>query len=203
MRIVAILGLGVLGFLFAPPAQALTISNIDPEPHTVTIKAGSDSTELTIAPDTAVEPACAGGCTIELENGEQYEMKGGEEASIEGGVIFVDCRAGTAGGERGDARTGRATLAKRNRPRFSSRNFRSRISIIAVGHQPGQRRRRPEAVTLIEAQGAVVEDGGANPEIARFQPATPSARTRTRMLGADAAGAGTEAGAPAARDKGP
>ena len=75
MRIAAILGLGVLGFLIAPPAQALTISNIDPKPHTVTIKAGSDSTELTIAPDTAVEPACASGCTVVLENGELYEMK--------------------------------------------------------------------------------------------------------------------------------
>lgn len=89
MRIAAILGLGVLGFLIAPPAQALTISNIDPKPHTVTIKAGSDSTELTIAPDTAVEPACASGCTIVLD-GELYEMSGGEQVSIEGGVIFVD-----------------------------------------------------------------------------------------------------------------
>jgi hypothetical protein len=90
MRIAAVLGFGVLGFLIAPPAQALTISNIDPKPHTVTIKAGGDKTELTIEPDTAVEPACASGCTIELRNGELYEMKGGEEASIEGGVLFID-----------------------------------------------------------------------------------------------------------------
>ena len=94
MRIAAILGLGVLGFLIAPPAQALTISNIDPKPHTVTIKAGGDSTELTIAPDTAVEPPCASGCTIELDNGELYEMTGGEQVSIEGGVIFVDVAPG-------------------------------------------------------------------------------------------------------------
>ena len=38
----------------------------------------------------AVEPACASGCTIVLENGELYEMSGGEQVSIEGGVIFVD-----------------------------------------------------------------------------------------------------------------
>ena len=90
MRIAAVLGLGVLGFLIPPPAQALTISNIDPKPHTVTIKAGSDSTELTIEADAAVDPACASGCTVELENGELYELKGGEQVSIEGGVIFVD-----------------------------------------------------------------------------------------------------------------
>ena len=103
MRIAAILGLGVLGFLIAPPAQALTISNIDPKPHTVTIKAGSDSTELTIAPDTAVEPACAGGCTIVLENGELYEMRGGEQASIEGGVLYIDVAPGGEAGDRAAA----------------------------------------------------------------------------------------------------
>lgn len=96
MRTVSILGLGVLGMFFALPAQALTISNTDPDPHTVTVKTGSDSTELTIAPETAVEPPCQSGCTVELENGEQYEMKGGEEASIESGVIFVDAAPGGA-----------------------------------------------------------------------------------------------------------
>jgi hypothetical protein len=90
MRIAAVLGLGVLGFLIAPQAQALTISNIDPKPHTVTVKSGGDSTELTIEPDAAVDPACASGCTVVLENGELYELKGGEQVSIEGGVIFVD-----------------------------------------------------------------------------------------------------------------
>ncbi|MGH6803957.1 MAG: hypothetical protein ACREC3_11415, partial [Methyloceanibacter sp.] len=35
------------------------------------------------------------GCTVELENGENYEMKGDEEVSIEGGVIFVDAVPGS------------------------------------------------------------------------------------------------------------
>jgi len=90
MRIATVLGLGVLGMFLAPPAQALTVSNIDPEAHTITVKAGSDSTKLVVEPSKAVEPACASGCTIELENGEQYEMKGGEQVSIEGGIMFVD-----------------------------------------------------------------------------------------------------------------
>jgi hypothetical protein len=81
--------------LFILPAQALTISNTDPDPHTVTVKAGSDSTELVVEPQMAVEPPCAAGCTVELENGENYEMKGGEEVSIEGGVIFVDAVPGS------------------------------------------------------------------------------------------------------------
>ena len=90
MRTVTILGLGVLGLFSALPAQALTISNIDPDPHTVTIKAGGNSTELTIAPQAVVEPACEPNCTVELENGEQYEMEGGEEVAIEDGILFVD-----------------------------------------------------------------------------------------------------------------
>jgi hypothetical protein len=84
------LGLGVLGFLIAPPAQALTISNVDPKPHTITVQTGGDSAELTIEPNKAAEPSCQSGCIVELENGEKYEMKGNEEASIEGGIMFVD-----------------------------------------------------------------------------------------------------------------
>ena len=109
MRIVTFLGLGVLGMLAASPAGALTISNTDPDPHTITVKTGGDSTELTIAPDTAVEPPCQSGCTVELENGEQYEMKGGEEASIEGGTMFVDSMPG---GDDADADTTGATDAE-------------------------------------------------------------------------------------------
>lgn len=74
MRFATILGLGVLGMLIAPPAQALTISNTDPKPHTVTIKTGGDSAELTIAPAAAAEPACQAGCTVVLENGEQLSL---------------------------------------------------------------------------------------------------------------------------------
>ena len=58
MRIVMILGLGAVAMLFALPAEALTISNADPKPHTVTVKSGSDSSDVTIAPNQAVQPAC-------------------------------------------------------------------------------------------------------------------------------------------------
>jgi hypothetical protein len=85
-----IAGLGVLAVIGASPALALTISNVDPKPHTVTVTAGGDAKELTIEPDKNVEAECGSGCKIKLENGEIYEMKGGETLSIDGGVIFVD-----------------------------------------------------------------------------------------------------------------
>lgn len=90
MRTVSIFGLGVIAMVFALPAEALTISNVDPDPHTITVTVDSDSKELTIEPQTEVEPPCDKGCKVELENGEQYEMKGDESVSIEDGVIFVD-----------------------------------------------------------------------------------------------------------------
>ncbi len=94
MRNVTVLGLGLLGLFSALPAQALTISNTDSDPHTVTITAGSDSAEFTIEPQAAVEPPCEPSCTIELESGEQYEMEGGEEVAIEDGIVFVDAVPG-------------------------------------------------------------------------------------------------------------
>jgi hypothetical protein len=78
------------GHAFILPAQALTISSTDPDPHTVTVKAGSDGTELIVEPQMAVEPPCAAGCRIELENGELYDAEGGERSRSKGGVIFVD-----------------------------------------------------------------------------------------------------------------
>lgn len=92
MRVLSLAGLclGLLSLLSALPAEALTISNADPEAHTITVTVGGDSKELTVAPDQAVDAGCAEGCKVKLENGEEYDLKGSEEVSIEGGVIFVD-----------------------------------------------------------------------------------------------------------------
>jgi len=90
MRLVSTAALGALVLLCAGPASALTISNIDAKPHTVTVTAGSDSKELTIDPAKNVDVPCSDGCKVKLENGDVYELKGGETVSIEDGVIYVD-----------------------------------------------------------------------------------------------------------------
>ena len=90
MKTVTATGLGLLGLLIALPAQALTITNTDSDPRTVTVKAGSDNKALTVEAGKAVEPPCDPSCTIELENGELYEMQGDEVVAIEDGIIFVD-----------------------------------------------------------------------------------------------------------------
>jgi hypothetical protein len=103
MRVAKLIGLGILGVLFAVPAEALTITNSDPDPHTITVKTAGESKDFKIEPQTEVEPPCDKGCTVELESGEQYEMQGGEEVSIEDGVIFVDSTPGNGEGDEGAA----------------------------------------------------------------------------------------------------
>ena len=90
MRTVSLLSLGVAGALFAPPAQALTISNTDADSRTITVTVNGDSKELTIEPQAQVDAPCDKGCTVGLDSGEQYEMKGDESAAIEDGTLFVD-----------------------------------------------------------------------------------------------------------------
>jgi len=90
MRLVSTAALGALVLLCAGPASALTISNIDAKPHTVTVTAGSDSKDLTIDPAKNVDAPCSDGCKVKLENGDVYELKGGETVSIEDGVMYVD-----------------------------------------------------------------------------------------------------------------
>lgn len=92
MKVVSLAGLclGLSSLVAVSPAEALSISNSDPQAHTITVTVGSNSKELTVAPDQEVDAACADGCKVKLENGEEYDLKGSEEVSIEGGVIFVD-----------------------------------------------------------------------------------------------------------------
>ncbi len=95
MRLGGFLLASVAGLVFAAPASALTISNADPDPHTITVTAGTDTKQLTVEPDQQVDAVCAEGCMVELENGEQYQLQGGETVSIEDGVIFVDAAPGS------------------------------------------------------------------------------------------------------------
>jgi hypothetical protein len=90
MRFVGPTTFGALVLLCTLPAQALTISNIDPKPHKVTVVAGGSSSELTVEAGKQVDAACSDGCKVKLESGDEYELKGGETVSIEGGVLFVD-----------------------------------------------------------------------------------------------------------------
>ncbi len=90
MRFVGTAALGALVLLCAGPAHALTISNVDPKPHKITVTAGGSSNELTVESEKQVDAPCSGGCKVKLENGDIYELKGDETVSIDEGALFVD-----------------------------------------------------------------------------------------------------------------
>lgn len=90
MKVVNVLGLGLVAALFASPAAALTVTNNDSDAVTINVIVDGEGTEQSIEPGASVEPACEKGCVIELESGDQYEMKGDEDASIEDGALYVD-----------------------------------------------------------------------------------------------------------------
>ncbi len=90
MRYASIAWLTLVSLVHAGPALALTISNIDAKAHDVTVTAGGKDTKLTIDPKQQAEAACAGGCTVKLDSGEQYQFKGEESVSIEEGAMFID-----------------------------------------------------------------------------------------------------------------
>lgn len=85
--------------LLAEPAVALTILNSDAAAHNLKVTAGSETKQVTVAPNQQLENVCSGACLIELENGEQYQLNGGESVSIDGNALFVDSApGGDAGG---------------------------------------------------------------------------------------------------------
>jgi hypothetical protein len=96
MRFVSLAGLGIvtgfsaLSVISAAPAFALSIANMDADPHTMTVTVGGAAKQLTVDPNKGVQADCGSGCKIKLENGEEYDFKGTETISIEGGTIFVD-----------------------------------------------------------------------------------------------------------------
>jgi len=55
MKLVGFSVASIAGIIFAFPASALTISNVDPEPHTIIVTAGTDTKELTVEPDQQVD----------------------------------------------------------------------------------------------------------------------------------------------------
>ena len=48
MKLVGFSVASVAGLVFALPASALTISNADPDPHTITVTAGTDTKQVTV-----------------------------------------------------------------------------------------------------------------------------------------------------------
>ena len=64
MKVAGPVAFGALVLLCTVPAQALTISNVDPKPHKLTVIAGGSSNELTVEPEKQVDATCSSGCKV-------------------------------------------------------------------------------------------------------------------------------------------
>lgn len=72
------------------PAQALKLTNRDATEQKMIINENSASREQVLKPAETLEGFCNGGCTIQIQNGEEYEFDGNEIVSIEEGLMFMD-----------------------------------------------------------------------------------------------------------------
>src|SRR5262245_14793932 len=79
-----------LSLAIVSPAQALKLTNRDTVDQKLTITENSATREQTLKPTESVDGFCASGCTIQIQNGEEYEFDGNEVVSIEEGLLYLD-----------------------------------------------------------------------------------------------------------------
>jgi hypothetical protein len=82
--------LTILSLVMASPAAALKLTNRDTAEQKMTISENNAAREQVLKPAETVEGFCNSGCTIRMQDGEEYEFDGNEVVSIEEGLIFLD-----------------------------------------------------------------------------------------------------------------
>jgi hypothetical protein len=80
----------VLSVMGATPALALKLTNRDATEQKMTIHENAATREQVLKPSETLDGVCSGGCTIQMQDGEEYEFDGNEIVSIEEGLMFLD-----------------------------------------------------------------------------------------------------------------
>jgi hypothetical protein len=83
-------------------AQAVKLTNRDAVDHKITVTEGDKKTPMTIKAGEEVS-LCDGGCSIEIESGEQFELSGTEIVSYEDNFLYDDSPAPEGGEGEGPA----------------------------------------------------------------------------------------------------
>lgn len=73
----------------AASVQAATITNRSVEYEYISVIEGNAERSVAIGPSESIT-ICSRGCVVRLSNGEEYELFGDEEVSIEDGLMFID-----------------------------------------------------------------------------------------------------------------
>jgi len=89
----------------APSAFATTITNRDGTDQKVTVFEGNAATDHILRPSATLKEVCNKGCVIRLNDNQkdEYELKGSEVVSIEGGDLYYAGPPASAGPQAGDA----------------------------------------------------------------------------------------------------
>jgi hypothetical protein len=93
LRIQALLAILVLTAV--SPAEALKLTNRDPGEQKMVVSENNATREQVLKPAETVDGFCNTGCTIKMQDGEEYEFDGNEIVSIEEGLMFLDDPATT------------------------------------------------------------------------------------------------------------
>jgi len=79
-----------IGMAAASPAEALKLTNRDATEQKMTISENNGARDQILKPAETVDGVCSAGCTIKMQDGEEYEFDGNEIVSIEEGLMFLD-----------------------------------------------------------------------------------------------------------------
>lgn len=82
--------LTILSLAAVSPAEAFKLTNRDPAEQKMTISENNATRDQVLKPAETVEGFCNSGCSIRMQDGEEYEFDGNEVVSIEEGLIFLD-----------------------------------------------------------------------------------------------------------------
>lgn len=100
--VAASLGVVLIG---SPGAFASSITNRDGTDQKVSIIEGNAAADHILRPSAALTGICLRGCVIRLNDSQkdEYELKGSEVLSIEGGYLYYDGPPASAVPKAGDA----------------------------------------------------------------------------------------------------
>jgi len=98
----------------SPSALASSITNRDGIDHKVSVIEGNAAADHILRPSATLEGICNRGCVIRLNDNrkDEYELKGSEVVSIDGGYLYYARPPAAAAPRTGDADQPRGPSAK-------------------------------------------------------------------------------------------
>ncbi len=95
----------IVALIGSPGAYASSITNRDGTDQKVSVIEGNAAADHVLRPSATLEGICKKGCVIRLNDSknDEYELKGSEVVSIEGGYLYYDGPPASAVPRSGDA----------------------------------------------------------------------------------------------------